>query len=146
MVENAVPEARDAVAAGRCLCGAVDWRFTGPIPGATICNCTACRRYGALWAYGVDGESIHIDDPQAQLAPYVRRPGAPLSFNVCRTCGNLVSWRWRRTDAKGRTRAAVNLRLAEPEAVADIPLRRLDGLHEFQVLPRDGRRVADAWF
>ena len=26
--------------------------------GATACNCTACRRYGALWAYGHEGEEF----------------------------------------------------------------------------------------
>jgi len=33
---------------GQCHCGAVDWRFDGEIPDATICNCTICRRYGVL--------------------------------------------------------------------------------------------------
>ena len=44
------------------------------------------------------------------------------------------------------TRIAVNLRLAEPQDVADIPLQRFEGLHSFEDLPRDGRRVADMWF
>ncbi len=46
----------------------------------------------------------------------------------------------------GRVRIAVNLRLAEPEAVASIPLRRFDGLHTFEDLPTDGRTVGDVWF
>jgi len=28
--------------------------------GATACNCTVCRRYGALWAYDYDGEGIKV--------------------------------------------------------------------------------------
>lgn len=36
---------------GSCLCGAVQWQFDGVPDGATACNCTACRRYGVLWAY-----------------------------------------------------------------------------------------------
>jgi hypothetical protein len=46
----------------------------------------------------------------------------------------------------GQTRIAVNLRLAEPADVADIPLLRFDGLHSFEDLPSDGRTVADVWF
>ena len=130
---------------GQCLCGAVHWRFRGEIPDATICNCTACRRYGALWAYDYVGEGIHIDDPRSVLIPYVRGSGA-LSFNFCSVCGNLVSWRALGPTTDGRVRIAVNLRLAEPEDVAQVPLQRFEGLHSFEDLPRDGRCVADVWF
>jgi len=40
----------------------------------------------------------------------------------------------------------VNLRLAEPQAVGDIPIRRLDGLSTWEDLPRDGRTVGDVWY
>ncbi len=99
-----------------------------------------------LWAYDWDGHGIHIDDPEGKLTAYTRGPGSPLSFNFCRTCGNVVSWRGLKPDADGRTRIAVNLRLAEPEAVADVPLQCFDGRHSFDDLPRDGRRVRDVWF
>ncbi len=49
-------------------------------------------------------------------------------------------------DAEGRLRIAVNLRLAEPDAVAQIPIDHFDGLVTFDDLPRDGRCVADYWF
>jgi len=144
----AVEEAGDAAGMqvrGKCLCGAVSWRFRGEIPDATICNCTACRRYGVLWAYDFDGEGIHVDDPKAVLTAYARNTGS-LSFNFCGVCGNLVSWRALRPTQDGRTRIAVNLRLAEPEAVAQVPLQCFEGLHSFEDLPRDGRCVADVWF
>jgi hypothetical protein len=130
---------------GRCHCGSIQWRFVGEIPDATICNCTICRRYGVLWAYDYDGHGIHVEDPKAVLTAYVWGSRS-LSFNFCSLCGNLVSWRGLRPDEDGRTRVAVNLRLAEPEDVADIPLQRFEGLHSFEDLPRDGRHVADVWF
>jgi hypothetical protein len=129
---------------GGCHCGAVQWRFQGEIQEATICNCTICRRYGALWAYGYDGNSISVEAPEAGLSSYVR--GSDISFNFCRVCGNLVSWRGLTLLESGQTRIAVNLRLAEPEVVANVPLRRFDGLDSFEDMPRDGRRVADVWF
>lgn len=132
---------------GQCLCGAVRWRFRGTIPDATICNCTACRRYGVLWAYGNDGEEITVEDPQGVLTAYRRREDSPLTFNFCRVCGNVITWRGRRPNAAGKTRIAVNVRLADPDDVALVPLQQFDGLHTFDDLfPRDGRTVRDVWF
>jgi len=145
MVAEGVKDPAEPEVQGQCSCGAVRWRFRGEIPDATICNCTACRRYGVLWAYDFDGEAIDVDDPKSALKTYVRGSGS-LSFNFCSVCGNLVSWRARRPMADGRIRIAVNLRLAEPEDVAQIPLQCFEGLHSFEDLPRDGRRVADVWF
>lgn len=130
---------------GHCHCGAVHWRFEGVIPDATICNCTTCRRYGVLWAYDYDGHAIHVEDPNHKLASYVRG-SRTISFNFCSTCGNLVSWRSLKPGEDGRTRIAVNLRLAEPDDVAHIPLQRFEGLHTFEDLPSDGRTIADVWF
>lgn len=146
MAEEAARTPTEPITRGRCLCGAVGWSFAGPIPDATICNCSACRRYGTLWAYDWDGHGIRIDDPGDNLVAYTRGPRSPLSFNFCRSCGNVVSWRGTRPDADGRTRIAVNLRLADPDAVADVPLLRFDGLHTFEDLPTDGRCVRDVWF
>lgn len=39
---------------GSCHCGAVQWDWTHPVlpAGATVCNCTVCRRDGVLWNCG----------------------------------------------------------------------------------------------
>jgi hypothetical protein len=57
----------------------------------------------------------------------------------------MVFWRGKQVDSQGRRRIAVNLRLAEPQAVAQIPIDHFDGLDTFEDLPRDGRCVADYW-
>ena len=44
---------------GTCLCGSVTWQLDGKPDGATACNCTACRRYVVLWAYGYVDEDIN---------------------------------------------------------------------------------------
>src|SRR5689334_12079068 len=90
--EGLEPDAAPRDYQGSCLCGAVRWRYRGPFPDATVCNCTACRRYGVLWIYGDDGHEIHVEDPQETLTRYSRDSGS-LSFNFCNRCGNLVSWR-----------------------------------------------------
>ena len=126
---------------GSCLCGNVHWRFAGRPDGATACNCTACRRYGTLWAYDYVDEGIHVSGP---TQAYVR--GKALEFHFCPGCGCVAFWRGLRLEADGRRRIAVNLRLAPPEAVADIPIDHFDGFDSFDDLPRDGRCVRDYWF
>ena len=126
---------------GSCLCGAVGWQFEGQPDGATACNCTACRRYGVLWAYDYEDEGIKVS---GQTRAYVR--GKALEFHFCPVCGCVAFWRGLQPDQQGRVRIAVNLLLAQPEAVAQIPIDHFDGLDTFDDLPRDGRCVADYWF
>lgn len=126
---------------GACLCGAVHWTFAGQPDGATACNCTACRRYGVLWAYDYENEGIHVS---GATRAYVR--GKALEFHFCPNCGCVAYWRSLQLDEQGRRRIAVNLRLAEPDAVARIPIDHFDGLYTFDDLPRDGKCVADYWF
>ena len=126
---------------GSCLCGAVRWDFEGEPEGATACNCTACRRYGTLWGYDYENERINVS---GETRPYVR--GKALEFHFCPSCGCMAFWRAQKTDERGRRRIAVNLRLAQPDAVAKIPIDHFDGLDTFEDLPRDGRCVADYWF
>lgn len=126
---------------GSCHCGAVSWRFAGQPDDATACNCTVCRRYGVLWIYAHEGDGIDVAGP---TTAYVR--GSSIEFHFCPTCGCITFWRARTPDDSGRTRIAVNVRLAEPDAVADIPIRHFDGLNTFDDLPEDGRCVSDYWF
>lgn len=126
---------------GSCHCGSVHWRFDGQPEGATACNCTVCRRYGTLWAYDWVDEGIHVTGP---TKPYVR--GTEVEFHFCPHCGCVAFWRARKAHDDGRRRIAVNLRLAEPDTVAHIPIDHFDGLDTFEDLPRDGRCVSDYWF
>lgn len=77
---------------------------------------------------------------------HVYARGARIAFHFCPVCGCMAFWRAQTRDASGRRRIAVNLRLAEPAAVGHVPIDHLDGLHDFDHLPRDGRRVADYWY
>ncbi len=127
---------------GSCHCGDVVWQFDGVPESATACNCTICRRYGVLWAYGYDGEEIHVSGP---TQVYIR--GKTIGFHFCPKCGCVAYWRSLQPGADGRRRIAVNLRLADaPETVADLPMEHFDGLDSFEDLGRDGRTVVDYWF
>ena len=126
---------------GSCHCGSAGWTLAELPESATACNCTACRRYGALWAYGYEGGSITTS---GDTAAYVR--GDSLSFNFCPKCGGVTHWRALQADAEGRRRIAVNLRMTEPDCIALIPIDHFDGLVTWEDLPRDERCIRDMWF
>jgi hypothetical protein len=127
---------------GSCHCGAVRWSFEGTPESATACNCTVCRRYGVLWGYDYEDERIRVSGPTRVYA----RGSRNIGFHFCADCGCVAYWRARAPGEDGRRRIAVNLRLAEPEAVGAIVVEHFDGLVSFDDLGRDGRCVADMWF
>lgn len=130
------------VVRGTCHCEAVTWTFDRIPEDATACNCTVCRRYGALWAYDYEGEGIRVSGP---TTAYVR--GDAIGFHFCPTCGCMAYWRGLEPFEDGRRRIAVNLRLAtDPDAIVEIPIRHFEGLETFEDLPLDGRCVRDYWF
>ena len=125
---------------GSCHCGAVRWELVCPVDGATACNCTLCRKYGVLWAYGYEGVDIRVF---GQTRQYVR--GKTTEFHFCDFCGCVTHQRLIDAEPDGKRRLAVNLRLPEPDAVEAIPIDHFDGLNSFQDLSRDGKCVGDYW-
>jgi hypothetical protein len=127
---------------GSCHCGAVRWSFDGDPGEITACSCTVCRRYGTLWAYDyVDGRIKVSGLTRAYL-----RGEKVLGFHFCPDCGCVAYWRGVRPRENGRTRIAVNLRLADdPESVAALPVNHFDGLN-WKEGPSDGKCVRDIWF
>lgn len=127
---------------GSCHCGALKWSFEGDPGSATACNCTLCRRYGALWIYGREGRSVSAAGPST-----IYRRGPVIDYCFCPTCGCLSHYRVVGGAPEEEGKMAVNVRLADdPEAVAGLEIDHFDGLDSFDDLPRDGRRVADMWF
>lgn len=130
---------------GRCHCGGGGWTLSGDPGNITACNCTLCRRYGALWAYDYEGERINVT---GTMGSYRRADAADPSLEIlfCPTCANVLAWRGLQLHPDGRRRIAVNVRLAPPEAVADLLIDHFEGLNAFEDLPSDGRCVRDLWF
>jgi hypothetical protein len=127
---------------GACHCGRVRWRFEDQPQSATACSCTVCRRYGALWAYGYEAEGITLTGATSVYA----WASQWLRFHFCTQCACVAYWRQSEAGQDGRRRVGVNLRLAEPDTVAALPIRHHDGLRDHDDLGSDGRCVADMWF
>lgn len=73
-----------------------------------------------------------------------KRPSLEILF--CPACACVVSWRGLRFDEQGRRRIAVNVRLAPPDEVADLPIDHFDGLETWEDMPSKGKCVRDMWF
>ena len=52
-----------------CHCGSVRIHVRRAPRTVTSCNCSICRRYGALWAY-YSASSVQIEAPKGGLSSY----------------------------------------------------------------------------
>ena len=113
-----------------CHCGAVRLHVSRKPTQLTSCNCSICRRYGALWAYYTH-RSVRIQSAQGALESYAWGHRS-IRFVRCATCGCVTHWE----AAKGGSgsRMGVNARMMEPEVIAPIRIRRLDGASSWKYL------------
>lgn len=74
---------------GSCHCGAIRFNFTGPdlIDRGLRCNCSICRRKGALMTgFTVAPDEIRIDVKDDSLATYLFG-GRVAKHHFCNKCG-----------------------------------------------------------
>ena len=106
-----------------CHCGAVRLQIARKPRRLIDCNCSICRRYGALWTYYTKKTLRIIREPDAVFA-YVWGHGT-IAFYHCKSCGCLTHWEKVRKSANSRI--GMNARMMEPEDIAGIRVRKLDG-------------------
>ena len=59
----------------------------------------------------------------------------------------MLGWRGLKPTGNGRVRSAVNVRLAPPDAVADLPVEHFAGFEKWDEVPDAARPcVRDLWF
>lgn len=108
---------------GTCHCGAVAFELRTAPRHAVACNCSICRRLGAVWGHG-DARDITITAAPEATIRY-SHGDKEIAFHTCRTCG--ATTHWEGIAGQGKERMAVNLRLAEPGTIEAIGLRHFDG-------------------
>ena len=113
-----------------CHCGAVRLEVARKPRRLTDCNCSICRRYGALWAY-YSRKSARLACPEDAIQTYVWGDGR-LEFCRCRICG-CVTHHERVRKTPDNT-VGVNARMMDPEAIADVKIRKLDGASTWKYL------------
>ena len=110
-----------------CICGAVRLAISRAPDEVTDCNCTMCRRYGALWAYYSPKD---VTVPSGLTDTFSRGPKLS-HFHRCKICGCVTHWS---PLDKTYDRMGVNARLMEPEVLARARVLRFDGLDTWKLL------------
>ncbi len=106
-----------------CHCGAIRIQVRRMTRTLTSCNCSICRRYGALWAYYAPS-SVTISAPKKGLSKYSWNRKIRAYYR-CKKCGCVTHYAHRK---KGRgSPLAVNAVNFEPSALAGVRVRHLDG-------------------
>jgi len=109
-----------------CHCGAVHLKISRAPTEMTDCNCSICRRYGALWSY------FSPRDVQTTGATDIYIGGRrTIEFHRCKHCGCVTHWT---AVEKTRDRLGVNARLMPPKILSQVRVRHLDGADTWKYL------------
>ena len=115
---------------GSCHCGAVRFTVSHLPEQLTDCNCSLCRRTGALWGH-FPLETVSIEAADDATIGYLQGDRT-LVTHTCRTCG--CTTHWLPVDPGEHNRMAVNFRMCDPELVATLRIRRFDGADTWQFI------------
>jgi hypothetical protein len=108
---------------GSCHCGKVAYRLDAAPTAAIECNCSICRRKGAILA-AVAPDAFHLETSRDDLATYTFGRHV-IRHRFCRTCGCAPFGEG--TGPDGQAMVAVNLRCAEDFDLATLEISRFDG-------------------
>ena len=73
---------------GSCHCGAIAFKVEGDFDTGLDCNCSLCRRRGALLAF-YPREALRLSTPEADMGTYSFNKHA-LQLRFCPACGSTV--------------------------------------------------------
>jgi len=106
---------------GECHCGAVRFHVDDRPRWLTRCNCSICRRIGALW-FHTSPTNVTITAAENALDPYTTGDKI-LAIMRCQKCGCTTHW----TPLNGHDRMAVNMNMVDPKAFENVRIRHFDG-------------------
>lgn len=109
-----------------CHFGAVTIEMARAIRKLTQCNCSLCRRYGALWAYQQrKAITVHATKNASQVYVWGKNE---LEFFHCARCGCVTHYHHSKKREDGSDMSAVNMRnIEDPAKISHLPIRLLDG-------------------
>ena len=108
---------------GSCHCGKIAYRLDAEPTEAIECNCSICRRKGALLA-AFAADQFHLETARAEIAVYTFGKHV-IRHQFCKTCGCAPFAEG--TGPDGKAMVAVNLRCADDLDLAKIRVTQFDG-------------------
>ena len=110
--------------AGSCHCGRIAFELDGDVTTAMECNCSMCRRKGALLAF-FPREALRLTTPESDMATY-RFNTHRIGHHFCPTCG--IAPFGEGTDPRtGASTAAVNVRCLPDVDLDALKINKFDG-------------------
>ena len=114
---------------GSCHCGAVQFELTESPEKLVDCNCSICRRIGALWGHVlIDSVTIH-SEPDSTTA-YIQGDKS-LAIHTCASCGCTTHWQNLQEDGE---HMAVNFRMCNAEEITPFQIRKFDGADTWEFI------------
>ena len=114
---------------GSCHCGAVRFEAAHLPTELRDCNCSLCRRTGAIWGYYAPS-AVRVVHQEGALDGYVQGDRTLTTWR-CRTCGCVTHWT---AIDPALERMAVNARLLPPDILRAARIRRFDGADTWKFL------------
>jgi hypothetical protein len=112
-----------------CHCGAVKFEISEPPEWVLDCNCSLCRKRGALWTYfeGPEGQAKLLMTPDPEATDTYAWLDGDIVFHRCKVCGCTTH----NTAATGDPPIifSVNARLMAGLDPAKVRIRRRDNSH-----------------
>ncbi len=113
----------DETIEGTCHCGAIHFATSQSPQWLTECNCSMCRRIGALWGH-VDIASVTITAAKGATISYVHGDKS-LAVHACRICG--CTTHWENLQPGEYSHMAVNFRMCSTTDISKFRIRKFDG-------------------
>lgn len=76
---------------GQCLCGGIQFAYSGPLGPISLCHCSQCRRvHGSAFSASAPVQRVHFElsSGQALIREFESRPGKYRAF--CGECGTAL--------------------------------------------------------
>lgn len=121
-----------------CHCGAVRIEIPRRPKEVTNCNCSVCRRLGALWAY-YDARTVKVVGHPERTSEYIQGDKT-LRVVRCQNCGCVTHWE--PLDATQHKKLGVNVRNFEPSTMGSVRIRLFDGANTWKYIEWAGANDA----
>lgn len=108
---------------GSCHCGRIAFQVEGTLSGAMSCNCSICRRKGALMWF-VPRSQLQLLTPDENASTYTFNKHV-IKHRFCPACG--MHPYGEGVDTKGNAMASINIRCLEDIELEKIPVTQFDG-------------------
>lgn len=110
--------------AGSCHCGRIAFTLEGEVSTVVECNCSLCRRRGALLAF-YPREALVLSSKEGDYATY-RFNAERIAHHFCQTCGS-SPFSEAVHPATGVPTVAVNVRCLPDVDLASLEVKPFDG-------------------